>query len=424
MTENFPSEKFSSSEKLETKSVSGEHIADAFEDFMRAFEAFKETNDQRLNEIERHMSADVLTSEKLERINRTVDEQKRIVDDLALKSARPRLGGTGVTSGAVLQHKAAFDSYIRNGEQGQLKRLEEKALSVGSDPDGGYLVPDETERTIMRSLNDISPIRAIAGVRQVSSSTYKKPFSISGPGTGWVAETAARPETTSPTLAELTFPTMELYAMPSATSTLLDDSAVNIDEWIAEEVRIAFAEQEGTAFVIGDGVNKPKGFLDYTKVDNSSWSWGNLGYVITGTAGGFDATNPSDDLVDLIYSVKSGYRANAHWVMNRAVQAEIRKIKDADGNYVWQPGERAGAASTLMNFAIAESEDMPNIASDSYSIAFGDFSRGYLIVDRVGIRVLRDPYSAKPYVLFYTTKRVGGGVQDFDAIKLLKFGTS
>ncbi len=212
--------------------------------------------------------------------------------------------------------------------------------------------------------------------------------------------------------------------MPSATQSLLDDSAVNIDEWLAEEIRIAFAEQEGSAFVVGDGANQPKGFLDYTKVANGSWSHGNVGYIATGVDGGFDASNPSDNLIDLIYAAKSGYRGNGWWVMNRATQAEIRKIKDADGNYIWQPGERAGAEPTLMNFRIAESEDMPDIGSDSFSICFGDFQRGYLIVDRVGLRVLRDPYSAKPYVLFYTTKRVGGGIQDFDALKLLKFGVS
>ena len=421
MTEHLPSE------QLETKaadSVSTADIAEAFDEFMRAFEAFKETNDTRVSEVEKRMSADVVTAEKLDRINQAIDEHKRVVDELALKSARPQLGGTGPQSVAAMHHSQAFETYMRNGEQVELKSLEGKALSVGSDPDGGYLVPDETERAVMRSLKDVSPMRAISGVRQVSASVYKKPFSISGPGTGWVGETDARPETTTPTLAELSFPTMELYAMPAATSTLLEDSAVNIDEWLAEEVRLAFAEQEGTAFVTGDGTNKPKGFLDYTKVDNGSWSWGNLGYVATGTDGGFDSTSPSDNLVNLIYSVRSGYRSNAHWVMNRSVQSEIRKIKDADGNYIWRPGERAGAASSLMNFEIAESEDMPDIASDSYSIAFGNFSRGYLIVDRLGIRVLRDPYSLKPYVLFYTTKRVGGGIQDFDAIKLIKFGIS
>jgi len=285
-------------------------------------------------------------------------------------------------------------------------------------------VPDDTEKEISRALSQASPIRAISGLRQVSSSIYKKPYTLTGPATGWVGETDVRPETASPTLAELQFPTMELYAMPAATSALLDDSAVDIDQWIAEEVQIAFAEQEGTAFVIGDGLNKPRGFMDYNKVENGLWSWGNIGYTVTGASGGFAASNPGDNLVDLVYSVKSGYRANAHMVMNRATQAEIRKLKDSNGDYLWQPGIQAGAPATLLNIAIAESEDMPDIAVDSFAIAYGDFNRGYLIVDRIGVRVLRDPYSSKPYVLFYTTKRVGGGVQNFEAIKLLKFGTA
>lgn len=404
--------------------VPGDDMTLAFDEFMRAFEAFKETNDERLHQIEKRLSADTITLEKLDRINRAIDEHKRLADELALKAGRPQLGASVPRSGAALQHKVAFDAYMRHGEMSQLRNIEAKALSVGSDQDGGYLVPDETETTVMRSLADISPIRAIAGVRRVSATTYKKPFTVAGAGAGWVAETAARPETTSPTLAELSFPTMELYAMPSATQTLLDDAAVNIDEWLAEEVRIAFAEQEGAAFVNGDGTNKPRGFLDYDTIANASWTWGKIGYIATGVDGDFAATDPSDNLLDLVYALRAPYRANAHWVMNRATQAAIRKFKDADGNYLWRPGEQAGAQPTLMTYPIVESEDMPSIDTDSLSIAFGDFSRGYLIVDRVGIRVLRDPYSAKPYVLFYTTKRVGGGVQDFDAIKLLKFGAA
>src|SRR5581483_402045 len=251
------------------------------------------------------------------------------------------------------------------------------------------------------------------------------PFAVTGAESGWVAETATRPETDTPTLAalsEMSFPTMELYAMPAATQALLDDAAVNIDEWIAEEVRDSFAQQEGTAFVTGNGTAKPRGFLDYTKVAQGSWAWGSIGFILTGVDGAFPASDPGDKLIDLVYAVKSGYRANGTFVFNRATQAVIRKMKDGEDNYLWQPAAKAGDASTLMGFPVAESEDMPNIAADSYSVAFGDFRRGYLIVDRVGIRVLRDPYSQKPYVLFYTTKRVGGGVQDFDAIKLLKFG--
>ncbi len=402
-------------ETYETKTSTPADVGVEMEEFMRTFEAFKEGNDRRLADIERRGGADPLTSAEVERLSRRLDE-------LSLKQARPPLGTGPLRSGVALQHKAAFEGYMRGGETANLRDLEGKALSVGSNPDGGYLVPAETEAAVMRALKSVSPIRAIAGIRQVSASVYKKPFSITGPGTGWVGETAARPETTSPTLAELSFPTMELYAMPAATPSLLEDAAVNVDEWIAEEVRDAFAQQEGTAFVTGNGTNRPRGFTDYPKVANASWTWGNIGFIATGTAGAFPASNPTDKLIDLAYTVKSGYRANAHFVMNRATQSAIRKFKDADGNYIWQPSVRPGEWPTLLSHPVVEAEDMPTIATDSYSIAFGDFRRGYLIVDRVGLRVLRDPYSSKPYVLFYTTKRVGGGVQDFDAIKLLKFG--
>ncbi len=212
--------------------------------------------------------------------------------------------------------------------------------------------------------------------------------------------------------------------MPAATATLLDDSAVNMDEWLAGEVETVFAEQEGTAFVAGDGDKKPTGFLSYTTIAEASWAWEKIGYVATGVDGAWPAATPSDILVDLVYALKAGYRQNGTWVMNRASQVAIRKMKDDSDNYIWQPAAVAGQPASLMNFPIAESEDMPDIGSDTFAVAFGDFRRGYLIVDRVGVRVLRDPYSAKPYVLFYTTKRVGGGVQDYDAIKLLKFGTA
>ena len=387
----------------------------AIDELARAFEVYKESNDQALAELKSRGASDAVTAEKVARLDRALDE-------LSLKARRPQLSGAMPQRNyAEVAHKSAFDVYVRKGETSALLDVETKALSAGTGVDGGYLVPEETERTVNMALKDISPIRAIAGVRQVSGSVFKKPFSLTGPGTGWVGETAVRPQTATQTLAELSFPTMELYAMPAATPQLLDDAAVNIDEWIAEEVRIAFAEQEGAAFVNGDGVNKPRGFLNYAQVANASWTWGNIGFIATGVAGAFPAANPTDKLIDLVYSVKSAYRANAHFVMNRSTEAAIRKFKDADGNYIWQPAARPGDSPTLLGHPLAESEDMPNIGAAAPAIAFGDFRRGYLIVDRVGIRVLRDPYSSKPYVLFYTTKRVGGGVQDFNAIKVLKF---
>ncbi|MBB2970138.1 phage major capsid protein [Mesorhizobium sp. RMAD-H1] len=395
-------------------------VAEAFDEFMSAFEAFKQANDERLEQIENRVGPDVLTVEKVDRINRSLEEQKQALDQMLLKQARPALGrGSPVAS---LEHKNAFETYVRRGDEQALRGLEAKAHSYGSGPDGGYLVPAEIETEIGRRLARLSPIRSVASVRQVSGAVLKKPFSISGPAVGWVGETEARPETASGTLAELQFPTMELYAMPAATASLLDDAAVDVEQWISAEVETAFAEQESAAFVNGDGVNKPRGFLDYECVAEADWEWGKLGHLVTGVAGGLPAEDASDVLIDLVYSLKAGYRQNASWVMNRKTQAALRKIKDRDGNYLWQPPAVVGEKASLMGFALLEAEDMPDMAEDATAIAFGDFSRGYLVVDRTGVRVLRDPYSAKPYVLFYTTKRVGGGVQDFDAIKLLKFG--
>lgn len=396
---------------LETKVITGEGLGE----LMNAFEAFKEANDERLAQIEKRMTADVVTVEKVERINKALD-------DLTLKMKRPQLGGG--EKAQPTEHKKAFEAYVRKGETHGLFDLEAKAMSIGSNPDGGYLVPAETETEIGRLLSNASPMRAISDVRQVSAAVYKKPFAITGAASGWVGETAARPETASATLAELQFPTMELYAMPAATQALLDDSVVNLDQWIAQEVQTVFAEQESLAFVTGNGANRPRGFADYPKVADASWSWGNLGYIATGVAGAFAASNPSDKLIDLIYAVKAGYRGNANWVMNRKTQGVIRKFKDGQGNYIWQPAATADGKASLMNFPITESEHMPDIATDAYALGLGDFKQGYLIVDRVGVRILRDPYSSKPYVLFYTTKRVGGGVQNFEAIKLMKFGVS
>jgi HK97 family phage major capsid protein len=405
---------------VETKSVSDD-VASAFEDFARAFEAFKDTNDTRLSEIETRLSGDVVTDEKLARIDSALDDAKRRLDRLSLDRSRPPLGQgpDAARDPAQAEHKSAFHAYMRSGESSGLKRLEEKALSAGSGPDGGYLVPETVEREVLRRLSGISPIRAISSVRVISGGQYKRAFSTTGPATGWVGETAARPQTSGPTLSEMSFPAMELYAMPAATQTLLDDAVVDIDRWIAEEVEAAFAEQESTAFVKGDGVNKPKGFLASDIVKDDTWEWGKLGAVHAGAA--FPADDPSDVLVDLVYALKAGYRQNASFVMNRKTQSAIRRFKDDNGQYLWAPPASLGQAATLMGFPVVEAEDMPDIAAGACAVAFGDFKRGYLVVDRAGLRVLRDPYSAKPYVLFYTTKRVGGGVQDYAAIKLLKF---
>ncbi len=400
-------------------------VSAAIGELQHQFYDFRQTNDLRLDQIEKRGSADVLTHEKAERISAAMDATNQRLEQFTRAQGRPSLALEAKSEGGFVsaEHKAAFSLYMRAGEASGLKTLESKAMSAGSGPDGGYLVPVPAEREILRRMANVSPIRSIATVQEISTATLKKAFSFSGHASGWVAEADPRPQSANQQIADMTFPAMELYAMPAATQTLLDDAVVDIEQWIADEVSTVFAEQEATAFVNGNGVGKPTGFMSYTKVAQSAWAWGKTGYVVTGAAGAFASANPSDSLVDLIYSIRAGYRQNARFVMNRRTQAQIRKIKATTGEYLWQPPSMAGQPATLMNFPLTEAEDMPDVAADNFAVAFGNFQRGYLIVDRMGIRVLRDPYTAKPYVLFYTNKRVGGGIQDFDAIKLLKFGT-
>jgi len=418
----------------ETKQASGTAYAPesgaraAMHEMMAAFEAFKGANDARLDEIERKSSADALLEEKVARIDQAVGAAQARLDRVVSESRRPELGLAPSTAtrspspdGGGMEAKAAFDGYLKTG---QSFGLELKAgLSTASNS-AGYVVPEQTERAIERRLMAGSPMREIATVRTVGAGVYRKPVSVAGVASGWVAETAARPETDPATLALLEFPSADLYANPAATQSLLDDALIDLDEWLAAEVEDAFAAQETTAFVSGDGVNKPKGFLAYPIVADASAVWGEIGYVASGAAGAFSATGPTDRLIDLVYAPKAQYRPNGRFVMNRKTVSAVRKFKDADGNYIWQPAQRAGETASLLGYRVTEIETMPDIAANSAAIAFGDFQRGYLIVDRAGVRVLRDPYSAKPYVLFYTTKRVGGGVQNFDAIKVMKFSAS
>ena len=424
----------------ETKTVPGTPGARAaMHEMMAAFEAFKGANDARLDEIERKSAADALLEEKVARIDQAVASAQARLDRVVSEGRRPGIeSGPSSARGASLLHpstasrspspdgggleaKAAFDGYLKTGAS---FGLELKAgLSTASNS-AGYVVPEQTERAIERRLMAGSPMREIATVRTVGAGVFRKPVSTAGVASGWVAETAARPETDPATLALLEFPSADLYANPAATQSLLDDAMIDLDEWLAAEVEDAFAAQETQAFVTGDGVNKPRGFLSYDIVAEADHDWGEIGYVASGAAGAFSSISPTDRLIDLVYAPKAQYRPNGRFVMNRKTVSAVRKFKDADGNYIWQPAQRAGETASLLGYRVTEIETMPDIATNSAAIAFGDFQRGYLIVDRAGMRVLRDPYSAKPYVLFYTTKRVGGGVQNFDAIKVMKFSAT
>jgi HK97 family phage major capsid protein len=385
----------------ETKAVK----ADAGE-MLAVFDAYRQANDARLAEIETKGASDPLTDERLARIDRRLEA-------LSLKMARPE--ASAVADVETNERRDAWTRYLRTGDESGVARLDVKSLNTGTGSEGGHVAPPELDRLIEARLLAASPMRQIATVRQTSVGVYKKPVGL-GAAASWVGEEAARPETAVTGLDLLTFPAGELYAMPAATQTLLEDAYADIDAWLADEVETAFAAQESAAFVTGNGSSKPKGFLDYTLVAESSHAWGQVGFV----PGDFTDADAADQLIDLVYAPKSQFRTNARFVMNRRTVSAVRKLKDADGRYVWQPGT-GGEAATLLGYPVTEIEDMPDIGTGNSAIAFGDFRRFYLITDRQGARVLRDPFSAKPYVLFYTTKRVGGGVQNFDAVKVMKF---
>lgn len=326
----------------------------------------------------------------------------------------------------ALPHQKAFGAYLRSGDDDGLRHLEleGKALSTGVAADGGFLVDPQTADRIASVLEGAASIRAIANVVAVDATAYDVLIDHTDIGAGWASETAASVETSTPQIDRITIPLHELSALPKASQRLLDDSAFDVEGWLAERIADKFIRSEAAAFVSGDGVDKPTGFLNYTAVADGSWAWGNLGYVATGADGDFNATDPSDAIVDLVYALGAQYRANATFVMNSKTAGAVRKMKDADGRFLWSDGLAAGEPARLMGYPVLIAEDMPDIASDATAIAFGNFSAGYTVAERPDLRILRDPFSAKPNVLFYATKRIGGDVSDFAAIKLLKFATS
>lgn len=392
------------------------------EEINKAFAAFKEANNKELADIKKGL-ADVVQTEKVDRINAEITDLGKALDEINAKIAAGVLGGGSQTDPARAEHAQAFNAFFRKGAEAGLRDLEVKArLNTQSDPDGGYVVPEEMEKGIERVLGTLSAMRAISTVRQISAPTYKKLVNFGGATSGWVGENEGRSETEPPKLGGLEFNAMELYAQPGATQTMLDDASMDVAAWLADEVSIEFAEQEGAAFVAGNGNKKPKGLLDYPTVANTSYAWGKLGFTATGVAGALaDSThNGADALIDLYYSLKSGYRNGAAWLMADAVMGTVRKLKDGQGNYLWAPPTGSAEIPTILNKPVYNDDNMPGVDSNKFPIAFGNFKRGYLILDRVGVRVLRDPYTSKPNVLFYTTKRVAGGVQNFEALKLLK----
>jgi HK97 family phage major capsid protein len=351
------------------------------------------------------------------------EERIAMLTTKTMTRARPTLSAEA-DQGAP--HKKALATYLRNGDDDALRglELEHKGLNTAVNAEGGYLVDPQTAETIQSVLRSGSSLRSVANVVQVEATSFDVLIDTTDTGAGWADETTDTGETAAPQIERITIPLHELSAMPKASQRLLDDAAFDVEGWLAGRIADKFARAEADAFVNGDGSGKPTGLLTGASVDNASWGWGALGYVATGTAGDFDATTPADAIVDLVYALDAQYRANATFVMNSKTAGAVRKMKDADGRFLWSDGLAAGEPARLMGYPVLIAEDMPDIAVDAMAIAFGDFGAGYTIAERPELRVLRDPFSAKPHVLFYATKRVGGAISDYAAIKLMKFGVS
>lgn len=428
----------------------------------KAWEAYKATMDEIAAETKKLGAADSLTEQKLARIDDALakaveakDATQARMDAMEKKFGRIGMGHNGgpdldaevksfnmsaaahaaaksrpapsaLDAEAYAAYKSGFRLFLGGGKEA-LEGDERKAMAVGSDPDGGYLVPADMSGRMITRVFETSPIRQIANVQLIGTDALEGIADTDENSSGGaVAERATRSETDTAQLRKWRIEVHEQYAAPRATQKLLDDANVDAEGWLARKTADIMARTENTWFVTGNGINKPRGFTDYTTAAtaDASRTWGTLEHIMSGASADFAGSNPADKLFDLVGAFKDAFLANARWVTRREVITKIRKFKDsAGGTYLWQPGLQQGQPQQILSFPVTIAQDMPTLAADSLSLAFGDFSEGYQIVDRQGIRVLRDPYSAKPYVEFYTTKRVGGGVVNFEAIKFLKFNT-
>jgi HK97 family phage major capsid protein len=398
-------------------------IKELIEEQQKAFHEFKATNDERLKELEKGSTGVAELEGKLEKINAELDrldEIKAEIDRVETLAARPEgVAALGERAKAAAEHKKAFAQFVRKGIDNGLQDLEiQAAVSTGTDADGGYAIPEELDRQILSLLTDGYAMRRLANVITLGGGEYKKIVNLHGAASGWVGETDARTETGTPALAALTPFMGEIYAYPMSTQKALDDVFFDVEGWLVDECTLGFSEEEGGAFVSGDGSKKPKGFLAYTTSTDpdGTRAFGTLQHRETAAA----STIGFDDVIDLEYDLKEGHLSGAVYLAKRSTVRVLRKLKDNDNNYIWQPSAQAGEPSMLNGYPFYTDPGMPALADNAFALAFGNFRRGYTIVDRLGTRVLRDPYTNKPYVGFYITKRVGGFVADSEAIKLLK----
>lgn len=394
-----------------------EEIKQLVEELNQAFLEHRAKNDQRLDEIQKKGYADPVLEEQVDRISKEIQnltEVKERIEKVETRLNRPgmALGENEKPDRQSVTRKKAVARYLRKGE-GLLSAEEVKLLSSDSDPDGGYWMTPEISRRAAQKVFETSPMRNIAAVETISTDALEIPEDLSEADSGWTSERAARAETGTPQTGVRRIPVHELYAMPKATQTLLDDSRIDVETWLSMKVADKMSRIENASFINGNGSGKPRGILTYAA---GTASRGEVRQINSGEARSLTA----DGLRALFYALKSSYIPNAKWLMSRGAIEEVSKLKDSKGSYVWQPGFQEGEPQTLLGHAIERMEDMPAVTAGSLSVAFGDFSQAYTIVDRMGIRVLRDPFSSKPFVLFYTTKRTGGDVANFEAFAIQK----
>lgn len=398
-----------------------DEIRELIEQQGKAFEEFKKSNDERLAALEKGEARSEL-EEKTDRINDELGRLSAVVDELAKKANRPGAPGAEGDEALQAEHKSAWLKWVRKGDDAGLADIEHKAMNVGTPADGGYAVPIQQDRDIMRLLTDLSPMRQVCRVMTVGTEDYRKLVNLGGTASGWVGETDARPATAGPTLAQLKPSFGELYANPEVTQKALDDIFFNVEGELSQDISESFAVLEGKAFLSGTGTNQPVGLLTAkTSAEaDSARAFGTVQHIATGVADNFPAKDPADILIDLIYSMKAGYRTGAQFMVNSMTLATMRKWKDGDGNYIWQPAMQNGQPGSIFGYGYVTNEDMPSAGAGAIPVVFGNFQQAYVIFDRMGIRSLRDPYTNKPFVGFYTTKRVGSMIANTQAVKFLK----
>lgn len=398
-----------------------DEIRELIEQQGKAFEEFRKSNDERLAALEKGEARSEL-EEKTDRINDELGRLSAVVDELAKKANRPGAPGAEGDEALQAEHKSAWIKWVRKGDDAGLADIEHKAMNVGTPADGGYAVPIQQDRDIMRLLTDLSPMRQVCRVMTVGTEDYRKLVNLGGTASGWVGETDARPATAGPTLAQLKPSFGELYANPEVTQKALDDIFFDVEGELSQDISESFAVLEGKAFLSGTGTNQPVGLLTAkTSAEaDSARAFGTVQHIATGVADNFPAKDPADILIDLIYSMKAGYRTGAQFMVNSMTLATMRKWKDGQGNYIWQPAIQNGQPGSIFGYGYVTNEDMPSAGAGAIPVVFGNFQQAYIIFDRVGIRSLRDPYTNKPFVGFYTTKRVGSMIANTQAVKFLK----